>query len=126
MKLATSIEFIKNLVQYDYNNHYYDFHNDYSCEKISYSDSILLIVFKSLIDGLFLSLKFTEVKITTVDFFNVKEIEGLTLDNFYRGRVELNGELIEVSENGRGYFYLEFYEGQKMEFWAKDIGIEQE
>ncbi|ATL49402.1 hypothetical protein COR50_20700 [Chitinophaga caeni] len=126
MKLATSIEFIKNLAQYDYNNHYYDFHNDYSCEKISYSDSILLIVFKSLIDGLFLSLKFTEVKITTVDFFNVKEIEGLTLDNLYRGRVELNGELIEVSENGRGYFYLEFYEGQKMEFWAKDIGIEQE
>ncbi|WP_367916113.1 hypothetical protein [Leadbetterella sp. DM7] len=126
MKAAISIEFIKNLAQYDYNNHYYDFHNDYSCEKISYSDSILLIVFKNLIDGLLLSLKFTEVKITTIDFFNVKEIEGLTLDNLYRGRTQLNGDLIEVSEDGKGYFYLEFYEGQKLEFWAKGIGVEQE
>lgn len=126
MIAATSIEFIKNLAQYDYDNRYYDFHNDYSCEKISYSDSILLIVFKSLIDSLFLSLKFTEVKITTIDFFNVKEMEGLTLDNLYRGRAELNGELIEVSENGKGYFYLEFYEGQKLEFWAKSVNVEQE
>ncbi|MDO5615795.1 MAG: hypothetical protein Q4G16_06370 [Cruoricaptor ignavus] len=125
MKSAISIEFIKNLAQYDYNNNYYDFHNDYSCEKIFYSDSILLIFFKNLIDGFLLSLKFTEVEITTIDFFNVNEIEGLTLDNLYRGRTQLNGDLIEVSEDGKGYFYLEFYEGQKLEFWAKDISVDQ-
>ncbi len=122
MIAATSIEFFKNLAQYDYNNQYYDFHNDYNCEKLSYSDGILIILFKSLIDGIFLSLKFTDVKIVTLDFFNVKD---LTLDNLYRGRSELNGELIEVSEDGKGYFYLEFYEGQKLEFWSNGIKIEQ-
>lgn len=120
---ATSIEFIKNLAQYDYNNQYYDFHSDYNCEKIFYSDGILVILFKRLIDGFLSSLKFIDVKITTMDFFNVKEVDGLTLDNLYRGRVEINGELVGISEDGRGYFYMEFYEGQKLEFWARSICI---
>lgn len=126
MITATSIEFFKNLAQYYYDNRYYDFHNNYSCEKLSYSDEILLILFKSLIGGIFLSLKFTDVKIITLDFFNVKDVENLTLDNLYRGKFELNRELIEVSEDGKGYFYLEFYEGQKLEFWANGVSIEQE
>ena len=71
-----------------------------------------------------MSLKFTDVNITTIDFFNLKEVEGLTIDTLYRGRAELDGELIEVSEDGKGYFYLEFYEGQKLEFWAKYISVE--
>lgn len=126
MIAAISIEFFKNLAQSDYDSRYYDFHNEYGCEKLSYSNGILLILFKSLIDGVLLSLKFTDVKIITLNFFNVKEVENLTLDNLYRGRGELNGDLIEISEDGKGYFYLEFYEGQKLEFWAKDMGIEQE
>lgn len=124
MIAATSIEFFKNLAQYDYDNRYYDFHNNYGCEKLLYSNGILLILMKSIVDGVLLSLKFTDVKIITLDFFNIKDIENLTLDNLYRGRAELNGNLIEVSEDGKGYFYLEFYEGQKLEFWAKDMGVE--
>ncbi|HLV39849.1 hypothetical protein [Xanthomarina sp.] len=126
MITATSIEFFKNLAQYDYDNRYYDFHNNYNCEKLSYSNGILLILFKSLVGEILLSLKFTDVKIITLDFFNVKDVENLTLDNLYRGRYELNGDLIELSEEGKGYFYLEFYEGQKLEFWAKSVDVEQE
>jgi len=126
MITATSIEFFKNLAQHDYHNRYYDFHNDYNCEKLSYSNGILLILFKSLVGGILLSLKFTDVKIITLDFFNVKGVENLTLDNLYRGRYELNGDLIELSEDGKAYFYLEFYEGQKLEFWAKSVDVEQE
>src|SRR5688500_17918871 len=110
MIAARSLEFFKNLAQHDYNNRYYDFHNDYNCEKISYSEGILLIILKKMVDGVLLSLKFTNVKIATISFSNVKEVEGLTIDTLYRGRAELNGELIEVSEDGRAYFYLEFYE----------------
>jgi hypothetical protein len=124
MKAAISLEFFKNLAQYNYNNRYYDFHNDYNCEKISYSEGILLIILKNLVDGVLLSLKFTDVKIATISFSNVKEVEGLTIDSLYRGRAERKGGLIEVSKDGTGYFYLEFYEGQKLEFWAKEIGIE--
>ncbi|MBL7812920.1 MAG: hypothetical protein JNL57_11900 [Bacteroidetes bacterium] len=126
MIAATSLELFKNLAQYDYNNQYYDFHNDFNCEKIYYSEGTLLIILKKLLGEVLLSLKFTNVKITTIAFSNVKEVEGLTIDTLYRGKAELNGELIEVSEDGEGYFYLEFYEGQKLEFWAKDIGVEQE
>ncbi len=126
MIAATSIEFFKNLAQYDYDNRFYDFHNDYNCEKLSYSGGILLILFKSLVDGILLPLKFTDVKIITLDFFNVKEVENLTLDNLYRGRADLNGDLIDIAEDGKGYFYLEFYEGPKLEFWAKGLDIVQE
>ncbi len=126
MAMTTSLELFKNLAQYDYNNQYYDFHNDYNCETISYSQGILLIILKKMLDGVLLSLKFTDVKITKLAFSNVKEVGGLTIDTLYRGRAELNGELIEISEDGRGYFYLEFYEGQKMEFWAKSMDVEQE
>jgi hypothetical protein len=108
MITETSIEFFKNLAQYDYDNRYYDFHNNYSCEELSYSNGILLFLFKSYIDGTFLSLKFTDVKITALDLFNVKDVESLTLDNLYRGKFELNGDLIEISEEGNGYSFLFF------------------
>ncbi len=29
-----------------------------------------------------------------------------------------HGQLMKVSESNKGYFYLEFVEGQKFEFWA--------
>lgn len=126
MLLAKSIEVFKNLVQYDYNNQYYDFHNDYNCEKLTYSDGILLIMFKSVFGEIMVSLKFTEVKIQNMDIFNVRDVENLTIDNLYRGRTELNGDLVEFTETGKGYFYLDFYEGQRMEFWASELSIVQE
>jgi hypothetical protein len=122
MIATSSIEFIKNLAQYNYNNQYYDFHNDYNCEKISYSNGILLILFKKLTNDDVLSLKFSDVTIKLFDFFN----EFLTLDTLYRGRVESNGELIEISEDGKSYFYLEFYEGQRIEFWARWLVLEHQ
>lgn len=124
MKDATSLDFITDLAQYDYNSRYVDLHNDYRCERLSLKNGILLVLFKSLSEGVFLRLKFTEVDITAMDFFNTTEAEYLTIDSLYRGRCELNGELIEVSEDGKGYFYLEFYEGQKLEFWARSIGVD--
>jgi hypothetical protein len=124
MLAAISIELFKNIAQYDFDNQYYDFHNDYSCQKLSYSNGVLSILFKSLLDGVLLSLKFTNVEIAILYFFNIKEVENLTLDSLYRGRVEFNGNLIESSKYGKGYFYLEFYEGQKLEFWAKYLILE--
>ena len=125
MIAATSIRLFINLAQYNYGNQYYDLHNDYSCEKVSFEDGVLLVIFKSFINDKCLLLKFTDVKITNLSLFSVKGVESLTLDNLYRGRFEINGELIEVADDGKGYFYLEFYEGQKLGFWAKGMDIEQ-
>lgn len=126
MLSAKSIELFKNLTQYDFDNRYYDFHNDYNCEKLIYTNETLLIIFKAIVDETLVSLKFTEVKINSMDIFNVKDVENLTIDNIYRGRVENNGGLVEFTENGNGYFYLDFYEGPRMEFWASDLYIVQE
>ena len=84
------------------------------------------IVFKKVIDETFVSVKFTEVKIELLDILNVRGEEALVINNLYRGRVEFKDRLIEVSEDGKGYFYLEFIEGRKMEFWAKSIGIDED
>ena len=121
---AISITLFKDLAQCNYNNQYYDFHNNYSCDKILYSDGILLIILKSLVNEDLLVLKFADVKLNVLVFFNVKEEKDLTIDNLYRGRGLLNGDLIEMSEDGKAYFYLEFYEGQKLEFWAKSMSVE--
>lgn len=125
MRVAAAIEAMRNLAQYDYDNRYYDFHNDYNCEKVSYADGMLLISLKGLVDGHLLLLEFAEVKITLANFFKVKE-DNLTIDLLYRGRAEFNGELVELLEDGSGYFYLEFYEGQRLEFWAKSLDVKQE
>lgn len=123
---ATTIEFIKNLALYDYENRYYDFHNDYRCERLTYCDGILTLDFKGLASKSIISLKFIDVSITMMTCFSTKELEGLIIDTLYRGRIEINGGLKEISIDEKAYFYLEFYEGQKLEFWAKSIDIKEE
>ncbi len=50
-------------------------------------------------------------------------MEGFTIDTIYRGKVIVNNTLLETSSEDKVYFYLEFYEAQVMEFWAKYIEI---
>lgn len=125
MALTSKINLFDNLSQYNYDNIYYDLHNDCECEKILFKDKELLFMFKNINTGLSLILKFTGVKISMINFFNSKDVENLTLDNLYRGRFEDNGTLKDLFENDEAYFYLEFYDGQKMEFWAKEFYLEQ-
>ncbi|MCD8031004.1 MAG: hypothetical protein LUF85_09350 [Bacteroides sp.] len=126
MILATTIHLFDNLSQYTYNDNYVDFHNTTTLERILFFDKVLMLKFKHNTSGKFLSLKFTDVRMSQIDYFNSEGVKGLTIDNLYRGRFENKGTLKDISEDGRAYFYLETYEGQKMEFWAKEIGIEEE
>lgn len=123
--LAHTLELFRNLVQYEYNGKYYDLHNEYECDKIIFLNGVLLFRLRCISDSSFLLLKFTDVKIVQFDFFNIQNAKGLTLDNLYRGRAESKEHLIEISEDNMGYFYLEFYEGQKIEFWAKGVDMEK-
>ncbi len=122
------IELFLNLSQYDYNGNYYDFHNDYDCNKIILDiDKTLILVFKSIISRKeIIYLKFIEVSIEKLDFFNSLKEEDLAIDNLYRGKTEDNNTLVELSPDKKGYFYLEFYEGQKIEFWSKGLIIESQ
>lgn len=124
MIAATQIELIKNLAQYEFDNKYYDFHNNYNCEKILYTNNTFSLFFKSVINSTQPIIEFDDVNVSVIEFG--KQVgKELTLDLLYRGRYESNGELIELSNDGKGYFYLEFYEGCKFEFWAKGISIKE-
>ena len=122
--LAKSVEPFRNLCQYDYDYYDYDFHNDYDCENVTLKDDVLFINFKQEANGNSLSLIFSDVELKQFEFFNVNNSKTLTIDNVYRGRVKIDGELVEYLGE-KGYFYLEFYEGQRLEFWAKSVGIEE-
>ncbi|CRK84795.1 hypothetical protein [Neobacillus massiliamazoniensis] len=124
LSLAKSIEFLENLCKYKFDYHYYDLHNDFDCESVSLKDNVLFINFKQEANGKSLSLIFTDVEVKGFDFFNVSDSKILTIDNVYRGKVEIDGELKEFLGE-KGYFFLEFYEGQRLEFWAKCVGIEK-
>lgn len=62
---------------------------------------------------------------TFFEFDFTETMKTLTIDNLYRGKFEIDGALTEF-ENNRGYFYLEFYEGQKIEFWSESLSIEKQ
>ena len=59
------------------------------------------------------------------EFTNFSEIKNLTIDNIYRGRFEKNGRLMEFNSKECSYFYLEFEQGSKMEFWCNEIVVEK-
>lgn len=62
---------------------------------------------------------------TFFEFDFTETMKTLTIDNLFRGKFEIDGALTEF-ENNRGYFYLEFYEGQKIEFWSESLSIEKQ
>jgi hypothetical protein len=124
MVVATSIELIKNLVDLEYGGQKFDLHNDYECARILFENKTLLLLMKKVESNESLSLFFFEVNLTSVDFFNETKVENLTLDTLYRGRCLVDTELIDQSLDGKGFFYVEFYEGQKMEFWSKGFSVE--
>lgn len=110
-----NIDFFEDLTQYGN----YDFHNDYVCKEINYLDSELILSMKDANDTI-VCINFEEVLVVKA-YINVSE--DLVIDNLYRGRFETNGYLIDIFNDEYSYFYLEFYNGTKLEFWAKYLKI---
>ena len=122
---AKNIELFKNLAQFEFDNIYYDFHNDFDCTKISLINNCIILLLKHTINNSIVELKFLNAEIFKLDFeFNI-ENNVLTLDNFYRGRFESNGELMEFNTEQKSFYYLEFYEGQTFELFCEAIEIVQ-
>lgn len=118
---ANTLEFLENLVQYDYNNHYYDLHNDFYCTQVLFEGSIIILMFESISNHNTLLVKFTKAEIVNFKFFSSAREKKLTIDTMYRGRALVDGKLVDISNDDRAYFYIEFYEGQAIEFWADEM-----
>lgn len=121
---AKNIVFFKDLTQLDYQNNYYDLHNDYDCVKIDFHDTILILTLNKIENDNVIFLKFNNVNITKISFFSEKKTSNLTINILYRGRFEKDGELVDLSQTNQSYFYIEFEEGQEFEFWAEYISVE--
>jgi hypothetical protein len=65
---AKSIELFENLCQYEYDDDYYDLHNDYDCESVSLKETVLYINFKQEVIGKSISLVFTDAEVKQFDF----------------------------------------------------------
>lgn len=122
---SDKIELFQNLSQFDFDKIKFDFHNDFNCVKVKFHNNILLLLFQSIVSKFIVSLSFQKTTLTFFEFECREAVETLTIDNLYRGRFENDGKLIEF-ENNRGYFYLEFYEGQKIEFWSECLVVVKE
>jgi len=121
---SEKIEFFENLAQSEFGSVYYDFHNDYLCNKISQNNECLEILLDHIEKETPVTLKFFEVEIVQTNFNFMEEHKDLTIDILYKGRFEVNGQLFECSSSSKSYFYLEFYEGQSIEFFCSSIGLD--
>ena len=126
MQLIAEIEILKDLTQIQSPNGNVDLHNEFICKSILFDKQALKLEFVKLDNGFSYLLQFHSVAITHIDFlFELNTILDMTVDTLYRGRYEVDGKLFDLSDDRKGYMYLEFVEGQKMEFWAMGMSIEE-
>lgn len=121
---SKKIELFKNLSEFDIDDLYFDFHNDFDCINIKFDSCFLIFIFQNIADNSLVSIQFENAILTYCEFNFQETVNVLTIDNLYRGKFENKGELIEF-QNNCGYFYLEFYEGQKMEFWSEGVTVKK-
>lgn len=120
---AKDIELFRNLAQWDLESVYYDFHNDFICILIKFGETTLTLKFRRTADEADITVSFLNTTIVNFEFTVLPESDELRIDLLYRGRFEKEGQLLETDENGRAYFYLEFCDEQKIEFFSGSISI---
>jgi hypothetical protein len=113
----------KDLTFIERNGNKYDLHNDYKCVIFDYNkeNETLNIVFEARVsksENLRVGLTFKEVTIAKFEMFFTRTEDTSTLNSFYRGRFEKDGKFFEYSATGARYFYIEFEQGDKIEFYS--------
>jgi len=125
-----NIELFKDLTAIDELLIVADLHNDYDCTSIDYSDDskMLTINFTSnnrKVNRSTVYLRFEDATLMKFDLAFKAMIDKSTLNILYRGRFESNNGLLEYSEQKGFYFYMEFEEGDKFEFFAQKMLVQE-
>ncbi len=97
-----------------------DLHNDYKCETIIY-DFEKQLLRCSFIGELRIFLDFGGASVKKINVLFERTLDSSTLNSFYRGRFEQNGNLLEFTEDGKGYYYLEFENGDSFELHSSKV-----
>lgn len=100
----TQKELFEDLLTVKLDDEFIDLHNDFNCEEFIYDNTgcFLKLLFKG--NGQ-ISLTFVNVEITKLNVSFGSDADAGILNNFYRGRFEINGKLYEYKEDGRWYFF---------------------
>ena len=103
---------------------YVDLHNDYDCYQINYLSKTgeLQLLFKAL-DATIeqVELVFEGAVINSMSFSFEDVSEMATIDSLYRGKYQDLSGLRELSEEGKSYYYVEFYRGAAFELFASKV-----
>lgn len=110
MKELSDAEMFKSLMDLEIEEAAIDLHNDYECHNILYDfeKGYLRLLFKG---DKSLILEFRDVVIAKLNLQLQETLDRGILNNFYRGRFEINGTLYETSEEGRRYFIWKLKQG---------------
>lgn len=120
----TKAELLKDLTLLDLEIGVYDLHNEYECSLISLTptENSLSILFESDIAGKEkVCFQFKEVRVAKFELFPKQLSDRNTINTIYRGRFESEGQVHEHSNLGESYFYIEFEQGDSIEFFSKRL-----
>ena len=121
MMNCEEVELFQNYALSLFDSKVYDVHNDYDCIQFKILQERIELVFSEVrfpkplktLHVVFHGVELVEITSITKSVLDLKVI-----DNIYRGRF-LNKEdsLVELNENGKGYFFIEFYDDFKLNFF---------
>jgi hypothetical protein len=119
----TDVELLESILEVQVGNKHIDFHNEYTFVKINFGieqERIMEFTFREDKTNNNVILQFNGASIVKFEM-GLGVANSYVLDQFYRGRYDFGGELFDINENGERYFYLNFYEGEYFEIFAKDV-----
>ena len=115
-----TVELFKNILEINVEGKLFDLHNEYDCYSVVLSkDRDLTLSFKSDVKECKLVFKDSMVNYMNLSLTDLIDITSI--DSIYRGRYENGNELRELTEDSRGYYYIEFYSGCTLELFARSV-----
>lgn len=104
---------------------HYDIHNDFDLNAIDFKklSGELVLKLVGADEETLLKLVFEEVDF--IEFSIPADLDELVLDNFHRGRYEVDGKLYD-EYNNKKCFYIEFYEKGSLSFLCSKAFLEAE
>lgn len=105
-----------------------DLHNEFKCDSINFKNQKTELILSFMIEPKFarkvnrIDIVFEDVRLES--FFLKKDNESpdeWTINNIYRGRFQKEEDVLELSNDGRSYYYIDFYQDYSFELFARDV-----
>lgn len=118
------IKLFESLLEFKWGDRVIDLHNDLQVCKVTFLQDILILYWYEEKSSSTFLLTCLNTKIVRWEI-SLKVDESGILDQLYRGRYIINGTAVENDEIGRGYFYLTFTDGFRIEFLCSSLVFEK-